>query len=293
MGACNRKVLRQMVSAPLDKETIQLQLEKLGLSHQDIAVHASLRSFGPVHGGAQSIVDALTGLAGTILMPAFCSIGRTQAPPGDRPEQNAWDYDAVRVEADTVQAFDPGDFACDAGLDVAEMGWIAATLLQQPGTLRSQHPSVSWAALGTQAAWYTADHTPEDPNQPLKRLVQKQGCILLLGADLTACTAVHLAEERAGRRPFIRWVQYADGEIRRIREYGCSNGFGKLAPAVEGLARSVRIGNCHAICYPIAPFVEVLTRQLIAQPELSLCGHALCRCQDAVRGGPIEQTGSP
>lgn len=270
------------------KRLIEASLNELGLSGRDVAVHSSLRSFGYVNGGAETVVQALLGVCGTVLMPTFCGIGRTNAPDGDRPEQNAWDYSAGRIETDPVTPFDPTTFDRTSDVDAAEMGRIPVALLRQPNTIRSQHPSVSWAANGLRATDYTADHLPDDPNLPLKRLAEREGYILLLGVGLSACTAVHLGEELAGRRPFIRWVLHADGKIRRIREYGCSDGFDKFTPYVETLAKRCAIAGCSVACYPIKPFVETITQVIESQPEITLCGRQDCRCVASLQGGPIE-----
>lgn len=272
-----------------DRRLIEAQLIELGLSGRDVAVHASLRSFGHVNGGADTVVQALLGVCGTVLMPTFCGIGRTNAPDGDRPEQNAWDYSSGGIEADPVMPFDPATFDRTSDLDVAEMGQIPVALLRQPNTFRSQHPSVSWAANGPRATDYTADHLPDDPNRPLKRLAEREGYVLLLGVDLSVCTAAHLGEELAGRKPFIRWVLYADGTVRRVREYGCSDGFGKLDSYVEAMAKRCAIAACSAVCYPIKPFIEAFAQVIKSQPEITLCGRLECRCVASHKGGPLER----
>lgn len=271
-----------------DKRLIETRLVELGLSGRDVAVHSSLRSFGYVNGGAETVVQSLLAVCGTVLMPTFCGIGRTNAPDGDRPKLNAWDYSSGNIGADPVTPFDPAAFDRTSDLDIAEMGQIPAALLRIPNTIRSQHPSVSWAANGLRATEYTADHLPDDPNQPLKRLADREGYILLFGVGLSVCTAVHLGEELAGRRPFIRWVLYADGKIRRIREYGCSDGFVKLTPYVETMAKRCAIGGCSVVCYPTKPFIEAIAQMIESQPEITLCGRLECRCAASLQGGPIE-----
>ena len=77
-------------------------------------------------------------------------------------------------------------------------------------------------------------------------------------SGLSACTAEHHAEEVADRRPFIRWVRYNDGVIRRVREYGCSDGFDMLIPYAQTLSVRGAIGWCHAVAYPINGLVEAL-----------------------------------
>ena len=272
----------------VDETEIGDALHRLGLHGQAVAVHASLRSFGHVECGATTVNRALTAICDTVLMPAFCDIGRTNPPPDDRPRQNGWDYDDYQLETAGLIPFNPYKFDRSTALNIAEMGQIAADFLQLEGTVRSEHPSVSWAGHGAEAAWYVAGHSADDPNLPLKRLMARRGFVLLLGVDLASCTAVHLAEEIAGRRPFVRWVQHVDDTIRRVREYGCSDAFPRLAAYVETDARRCPIGNCKAVAYPIDVLVTTLSEIISSQPEITLCGRDLCRCLDAVKGGPIE-----
>ena len=272
----------------ISAQAVQTGLAELGLTGQDVAVHSSLSSFGHVIGGAETVIRALLHVCGTVLMPTFCGIGRTNAPADDRPAQNAWDYQEYNSETEPIVPFDPTAFDRTSGLDVDEMGQIPAALLRHTDTVRSQHPSVSWAANGPLARCYTSAHLPDDPNLPLKRLADTGGRILLMGVGLPECTAVHLAEELAGRRPFIRWVMYADGKVRRVREYGCSNGFARLTSHVEPLATRCTIDRSSAVSYPVKPFVEAISQAIRSQPEITLCGRGECRCQDSVRGGPID-----
>ncbi len=271
-----------------DSRLIRAGLDALDLMGKDVAVHSSLRSFGHVEGGAETVVRALLETCGTVLMPSFCSIGRTTAPPGDQPVQNAWDYSLRKPQSNPERAFDPSDFGPASDMDTPDMGQIALALLRRQGTMRSQHPSVSWAANGPSAAQYMADHVPNDPNRPLKWLSERGGHILLLGVGLKVCTAVHLAEEMAGRRPFIRWVRYSDGQVRRVREYGCSDGFDKLAKHVEPAATRTTIGQCVAVTYPMQWFVETIAKTISATQEITLCGREECRCVASALGGPIE-----
>jgi aminoglycoside N3'-acetyltransferase len=215
------------------RATIESGLVELGLRGQNIAVHSSLRSFGHVVGGAETVIEALLNTCATVLMPSFCGVGRTNPPPDDRPSQNGWTYNDYKINTDGLSAFDPATFDTSSEIDVEDMGVIPATFLKIAGTIRSAHPSVSWSANGPSADLFVSGHDASDPNRPLKELMNRQGYVLLLGVGLTECTAIHLAEEMAGRRPFVRWVLFSDGQVRRIREYGCSDGFDELAPLLD------------------------------------------------------------
>ena len=260
----------------------------MGLSGVDVAVHSSLSSFGHIEGGAGTVVKAMTGICGTVLMPTFCNIGRCNPPHGDHPIQNGWDYKAYRPDESKLVYFNPEKFDKTSSIE-REMGRISQAFLRLERTVRSKHPSVSWAANGLKAGYYTEGHVADDPNLPLKKLYRNNGYILLLGVDLRTCTAIHLAEEMLGRRPFIRWVMYNDGIRHRVREYGCSNGFNKISEHVEDIAEVSRIGQSTARKYPIRPLVDRAAEIIRKYPEITLCdSESYCRCQDAVKGGPLE-----
>ena len=223
-------------------------------------------------------------------MPAFCEVGRCLAPDGDRPFQNGTDYastDYAGERHDTADSFDPDAFGVDSPID-EDMGAISAALLKVPGTVRSPHPQVSWAGSGPKAMEFLERHPPDDPNAPLKCLLDTDGIVLLLGVSLEKCTAIHLAEELAGRRPFIRWVRYSDGMIRRSMEGGCSRAFGRLQPRLEHLARTETIGASVAVAYRIAELVRGVRLLLQENPWITACSPDCLRCTDAVKGGPFE-----
>ena len=99
---------------------------------------------------------------------------------------------------------------------------------------------------------------------------------------------MHLAEELAGRKAFIRWALYKDCKIRRIREYGCSDGFDKLEPYLIKIAIKTNIGNANIVVYPINDLLSICKKVIKENPEITHCNNLNCeRCNDAVKGGPL------
>ena len=273
----------------MNQEQIQNALIEHGLSDVSIAVHSSLKSFGHVDDGAISVASALINICRNVMAPSFCEIGRTNPPMDDRPLQNGWDYDSRLIDVEDIVSFDPDTFGISSDINVSEMGQISRSLLLAPGTVRSMHPSVSWCCNGPDAEWLMADHSSSDPNLPIKRLAEIGGHVLLLGVDLAACTAIHLAEEIAGRRPFIRWVKYVDGSVRRVREYGCSDGFAGLTSDLSKVLAHFEIGKCIATTANLSDLVISCVELIKANPTRTVCRRSgTCRCQDVARGGPIE-----
>ena len=263
-------------------EAISDGLRRLELSGKPVAVHSSLRSFGQVAGGAETVIAALQEVCSTVLMPGFQCAAKILPPPEKRYRQNGCDY---AVHFDFVNP--PRPFDVSAAPLHPKMGMVCHTFARQPGTRRSDHPWHSWLGTGEHAAPWLADHPWESTNRPLESLAAAGGFVLLLGVDLASCTAVHVAEERAGRRPFIRWAMDSERVIREVATSGCAKGFNALAPHCRHLFRVERIGGCVAQAAPLGALIECLAPVIRAQPELTRCTPDCLRCRDAILCGPV------
>src|SRR5205814_8753225 len=107
-------------------------------------------------------------------------------------------------------------------------------------------------------AEYVREHPWESTNLPLERLAADGGWVALLGVTLASCTAIHIAEERAGRRPFMRWALDKDGRMRVVRVCGCAKGFDQLLPSCQTLFRVTLIGFAWIMAAPLAELVDHL-----------------------------------
>lgn len=214
-------------------------------------------------------------------MPAFCWDSNAPPPSDDRPETNGCDY-GFYDNWDTP----PKPFIIQkAGIN-PKMGAIACAFLSMPGVDRSDHAWHSWACWGKDAQWLSADHDWNTANLPLERLSRKEGRVVLIGVGLSACTAIHIAEEYAGRRPFIRWATDKTGVVRRVRAAGCANGFDRLYPKSRHLFRQVQVGRCRILTARLDVLIDHMARLIKASPESGQCSPDCIRCRDAVLGGP-------
>jgi aminoglycoside 3-N-acetyltransferase len=263
-------------------DDIRRGLEMLGLSGAQAEVHTSLSSFGYVEGGAGAVVEALTGTLATVLVPTFCFEAMVAPPPGDRPARNGLTY-AEGAPEKPARPFDPQTSPVDP-----DMGIVPRSVLALPGACRSGHPLLSWTACGVGAEELARDHPWDRPQQPLQRLAQAGGYVVLLGVGLTACTAIHLAEELVGRAPFIRWVRGRDGAAHRARCAGCSAGFDQMLPYLQDVLLEVYIGPCRVLCAPLPPLLERAVATLQAHPSTTICADACLECRDSAAGGPLE-----
>ena len=134
-------------------------------------VHASLRSLGPVEGGARAVVEAILdalGPKGTMLMMI--------AADDDEP------FDRLRTEADE------------------DNGILAEVFRTFPGVEVNDHPACRFAALGACATYLLEPQPLNDYygiGSPLERLVEHRGAVLRLGSDPDTVTLTHYAENLA------------------------------------------------------------------------------------------------
>jgi aminoglycoside 3-N-acetyltransferase-4 len=187
----------------VSREKLTDDLRALGLTpRMDVMVHSSLRSIGPVRGGATTVIEAMLAAiapGGTLLAPSFNHFDAKVFNPLTTPTTN---------------------------------GAIAQALWRRSDALRSTHPSHAVAAIGPRAAEYLADHLQNGiwaANSPIGRLVDAGGCILSLGVGHDRSTVYHVAEisldvsclDSFGSRDAI--IQ-SDGTLRTVPGLAWRNG---------------------------------------------------------------------
>jgi aminoglycoside 3-N-acetyltransferase len=254
-------------------------LRVLGLNESSaVIVHASLRSFGEVDGGALSVCRALTAVCGTILLPAASwDLTGIPAPPSLKRPHNAVHIAATWQEFDVALAravpFTP-DLAVDR-----ELGVIPETMRCYFDHVRSIHPLLSYLAVGRQANELMEAQRLDWPLGPLEALAEQDGDVLLLGVTHTANTAIHLAEQWLGRSRFYRYAKAAPGVWMELPNIpGQSHYFDDLAPALASATREVMIGTCRAQRIPVRAVLQATERAIVADPAALLCEDRECRC---------------
>jgi len=178
---------------PITARRIADDLRKLGVREGDVVlVHSSLSALGWVCGGPQTAVQAMlaaVGESGTLVMPAHSGDWSDPAEWENPPVPERW-IAKIREE---MPAFDP------ALTPTRGMGRIAELFRTFPGTVRSNHPQVSFCANGQEAHRIVAEHplTPQlGDGSPLGELYASGAKVLLLGVGYDSCTSLHLAEAR-------------------------------------------------------------------------------------------------
>jgi aminoglycoside N3'-acetyltransferase len=265
--------------------TIRHAIRELGLTGRPLCVHSSLRSFGEVAGGAQSVIDALLAEGCTVLVPTFSYDTFAIPPPPDmRPERNGWRYGR---SADSTAGSDRTYTTNSIAVDRA-MGAIPATLLQLPEHRRGDHPLCSFSAVGPDAEMLIASQEPLAVYAPLRTLAEQGGSVICMGVGLTRMTFLHLAEQRAGRRLFRRWANETGGHPMMVEVGGCSEGFARFDGPLASIERRVQVGASRWRIFPALDVLELAVDAIRTDPTVTHCADAACeRCDDAVLGGPL------
>lgn len=262
---------------------IERAVRACGLAGRPVCLHSSLRSFGVVAGGPDSVVDAFLAAGATLLVPtASARAFAAPSPPGHRPLPfNCEDDGSVPA---TGGGRDSPGFAVTSNELDPEMGAIPAAVLRRPGRRRGDHPLSSFTALGPEAAELVAGQRADDVFAPLRALAARDGAVLLAGVGLTSATLLHLAEEQAGLRLLVRWAYVAGGAVVAARHGGCSRGFERLAPELAAAQRSVTVGRSRWRIFDAARMLASGVRVFRADPGAGACGDpGCCRCREQLR----------
>ena len=229
------------------KEILKESFSKLGIkAGMKIIVHSSLKSFGHVEGGADTVIDALMELVteeGTIVMPSFNH---------GRPYANNDIFDIEKTPT--------------------KNGIIPETFRKRSGVLRSINPTHSFAAWGKDHKRYVKDHQKYDcmgDNSPLSRLMADDAYCLLLGVGYDSNVFHHHAETMVGapcisKRGEEYPVRLADGSIITAHTWGWRNGecyitdlaaYGEYMKPIE---KRTKIGNADVILYKLSEGYKII-----------------------------------
>ncbi|MEU8797518.1 AAC(3) family N-acetyltransferase [Spirillospora sp. NPDC048819] len=264
-------------------------IDALQLADHPVMVHASLRSFGAaIDGGADTLLDALLKRGGTVMAPTFTEPHFSVPAPADmRPACNGLDYTAVPPGPDIPTG--PA-YSVDCGRINPQLGALPALLIGRVGAVRGRHPLNSFAAIGPNAARLIGAQSPDDVYGPIRELAGRRGVILLVGVGLNRMTALHLAEQRSGRRLFRRWARDEEGVIRMVEVGSCSEGFPRLEPVLNPLARTAIVGASRWRAFPARQVLTAATAAIAADQDITRCPDTECvLCRDAIAGGPEAQ----
>ena len=199
------------------------------------------------------------------------------------PARNGTDYEdrSWWPEAHD-RVFDPSSNALNDGI-----GALPTTLLRRPDRVRGDHPLASFAAVGPLSEELLRGQTWSQIYANFESLTALDGAVLLVGVGLTRMTLLHLAERRAGRNLFRRWVNGRSGRPTVVETGGCSEGFDAFTDVLASIVTEHTVGQSRWLLYPAADALARATNAIVDDPTITHCGQACLRCDDAVAGGPI------
>jgi len=257
----------------IDLLELKTGLAKLGLGKSLVIAHASLKAFGHIEGGAETMLEALLDSVRGVIMPTFTY--KTMLNPDVGPPRNGITYGSEANLNKMAEAFHP-DMPADK-----MMGTLPETLRKHPKAKRSMHPIQSFA--GVRADAILNSQTIYNPLAPIGALAERDGWVLLLGVDQRVNTSIHYAEKLGGRMQFIRWALLQDRVVECPGFPGDSEGFEALAPDVEKYTRRVEIGNALVQAVHLNSLIKVVVDQLNKNPFALLCQRQDCERCNAVR----------
>ena len=248
--------------------------DKLELAGKPVIAHASLKKFGEIRGGPQTVIQALLASCSGLIMPTFTY--KTMVTPGVGPPNNGITYGG---EADINKMAEP--FHSDMPPDKM-MGILSATLLLIKETIRTSHPILSFSGL--QADDILLTQTISDPLAPIRALIEKDGWVVLINVDHTSNTSIHYAEKLAGRRQFIRWALTPDRIVECPGYPGDSSGFDAIEEHLQADTARVDMEDGAFIqAVPLKRLVDVTVKLIKKDPLALLCQREDCERCNAVR----------
>ena len=257
----------------LTVEDFNSALESLDLEDKPAIAHASLKSFGAIHGGAEAVLGALLASVSGLIMPAFTY--KTMLIPEVGPPNNGLAY-GKHSDLNRMAEFFYPDMTVDPLI-----GTLPETLRHYSGAARTAHPILTFVGFNTNAALDI--QTLYNPFAPIGWLADRDGWVLLLGVNHTVNTSIHYAEKMVGRHQFIRWAMTKQRVVECPNFPGCSEGFESIRPEIEHASRKVVVGEGFIEAIPLHPLLQAVEVLIKKEPLALLCQREKCERCDVIR----------
>ena len=256
----------------LGYDELKTAFEALGLTDRPIIAHASLRPFGYIEGGADTVLRAMLPAFKGIMMPAFTY--KTMVTPEVGPPNNGIRYGSGGDHNKLAQPFFH-DMRADP-----MMGILAETLRIHPDAQRTFHPILSFA--GIRSDDFLNTQTLYDPMAPIAALAEAGGWVVLINVGHDVNTSIHYGEKLAGRRQFLRWAMLPDRVVECPGFPGDSNGFTALNDYIHpNTLRENITGEAFLQAIPLKRLLAAVGEMIKRDPFALLCTRPDCeRCSD-------------
>jgi len=241
------------------RREIATGLRALGIKENStILMHTSVRSFGFIEGGVQTLIEALklaVGESGNLIVPTLT--GSEKLSPQNPP------------------VFDVLKTPCWTGL-------LPETFRKQPGAIRSLHPTHSVSVMGSDARELIKAHelslTPCGKETPYYRLAEKNGKVVCFGVNFESVTLFHTIEELAEvpyhLQPDLVEATVIDylGNTRKVKllihKYGDERMFSRMEPIFEemGVVKKDKVLRSLTRVIEAKPLIELTLERLKKNP---------------------------
>ena len=257
-----------------DLTDLKTGLAKLGLSKSLVIAHASLKAFGHIEGGAETMLEALLDSVHSVIMPTFTY--KTMITPEVGPPNNGISYGGDKDLNKMAQPFTP-DMRADG-----MMGTLAETLRNHASARRTSHPILSFA--GIKSDEFLDTQTLYEPLAPIGALAEADGWVVLINVGHDVNTSIHYGERLAGRRQFLRWALVADRVVECPGFPGDSEGFKDFADYIKPDTIRVDINSDAFIqAVPLKRLLDAVGEMIKKDPLALLCQRTDCERCNAVR----------
>jgi aminoglycoside 3-N-acetyltransferase len=253
---------------------LQSAFESLGLANHPVIAHASIRRFGDIEGGAETVLHALLTSSNGLIMPTFTY--NTMVTPEVGPPNNGIKYGTDR---DNNKRSEPFQITMPPDKMIGILPWV---LLQQQGSTRTPHPILSFGGLGADEA--LATQTLYEPLAPIGALAEQNGWAVLINVDHSVNTSIHYGEKLAGRKQFIRWALAGDRVVECPGYPGDSTGFHTIEDYLKPDLRRVDIGGGFIQAVQLNRLFQAVQELIKNNPLALLCERSDCERCNAIRG---------
>jgi aminoglycoside 3-N-acetyltransferase len=247
--------------------------QALGLQDTPVIAHASLKPFGYIQGGAETVLRAMLASFAGLIMPTHTY--KTKIIPEVGPPNNGIVYGNGIYKNKMAQPFHRG-MKTDS-----MMGVLPETLRCHPSATRTAHPILSFA--GVNADFALLPQTLYEPLASIGALAEQDGWVVLINVDHTVNTSIHYAEKLAGRKQFVRWALVDERVVECPNYPGDSMGFQAIEEHIRPDMRRVNIGEAFIEAVPLKRLFEVVQGLIRRDPLALLCDQPDCERCSAVR----------
>jgi aminoglycoside 3-N-acetyltransferase len=258
----------------LHSNELKTAFDALGLTDKPVIAHASLKPFGYIEGGADTVLHAMLPVFKSVMIPTFTY--RTMITPEVGPPNNGIRYGTEKDLNKMAQPFSP-DMRADP-----MMGMLAEALRNHPDAGRTSHPILSFAGIRSEE--FLETQTLFDPLAPIGALAEADGWVVLINVGHDVNTSIHYGEKLAGRKQFLRWAMLRDRVVECPGFPGDSSGFTAINNYIQPDTIRVNMnGEAFLQAIPLKRLLDAVQEMIRKNRLALLCNRPDCDRCNAVR----------